>query len=159
MYVLSSALLEAILSTAPLMLACTLPSTLSGLAHLHVYLPSLILLGFISLRCVDLLTWCLLGMLSITDGTAYLAHLLLILTAFAILECTSTAFRSLSLGLRFSCNGLAGHVLLHLGEAATLPTPTSRAITTYLIAGYSLYELAVTAIQLAVFSMLYTTYM
>lgn len=156
---LASTLTELLLALAPLLSLLTLPSTLSGIAHLHTYIPVLVLLGVLTLRTIDALLWSLLGSLSLTDGTANLATLLLITALFASLECLSVLFRSLSLGLRTSCNGLAGHTLSHIATNSLLLSPHTFVLTSYPLSAYALYELAVTIIQVLVYSSLTTTYL
>lgn len=60
------------------------------------------------------------------EGVAGISAVIGVVVAFALLEGLSIGFRSGSLGLRYGCNGLAGHILQHIlgGVAVYLYTDT-----------------------------------
>jgi F0F1-type ATP synthase membrane subunit a len=71
------------------------------------------------LRATDLFSLLLTRHYSTLACSSPLASTTLTLIPFSVLELLSTVFRSLSLGLRFTSNLTAGHVMLHTLSAGT----------------------------------------
>jgi len=118
-------MLEYILYAVPLMLCCCVPSVAAAIPYYHCSLLSVVLLGMLSLRIVDTLMAAILGIRSPTEGASNLSVLTTVNLGFLALEAVSISFRSLSIGLRFSCNALAGHALGHIISNAMIVTPLS----------------------------------
>ena len=150
---------DSLLLCCPLLLLVSTPSVGSDLAWWAAYVPMLLAVGFVFVRVADI-TNGLVGAVALLEGTAALSSGLPVLLAFALLELVSLSFRSVSLGLRFGCNVVAGHVLLHLLSGATMVLSVAPELGAILVARglVSLFETAVCLVQNGVFSILVTTY-
>lgn len=150
---------DSLLLCFPLLAAVSTPSVGSDLAWWAAYVPMLLAVGFVFVRVADG-TNGLVGSVALLEGTAALSSGLPILLGFALLELVSLSFRSISLGLRFGCNIVAGHVLMHLLAGAAMVLHIAPELGAILIARglVALFETAVCCVQNGVFSILVTTY-
>lgn len=74
------------------------------------------------------------------------------------IENFSTAFRTLSLGFRYSANSTAGHILLHLISGLLVSSSIAVVFVSLAYVGLLVFECGVAVIQVGIYSVLISTY-
>jgi F0F1-type ATP synthase membrane subunit a len=136
----------------------SISSTLSGGGFLTTSITMVLVTSCITIRAIDLLQTFQSGSktvqaTSLVLNENFLAHVLLI-----AIEDMSTAFRTLSLGFRYSANSTAGHILLHIVASLLISSSIAVILHTLSYIGLMLFECAVAVIQVGIYSVLISTY-
>lgn len=136
----------------------TISSTLSGGGFLTTSIAMVLATSCITMRAIDSIATVQSGVKSIQStslvlNNSFIAHMLLL-----GIESMSTAFRTLSLGFRYSANSTAGHILLHIVSALLISSSIAVVLHSLSYIGLMLFECAVSVIQVGIYTVLISTY-
>jgi F0F1-type ATP synthase membrane subunit a len=136
----------------------TLSSTLSGGGFLTTSIAMVLVTSCITIRSIDILATVQSGPKSIQSTSLVLDANFVSHTALLAIEDMSTAFRTLSLGFRYSANSTAGHILLHIVSALLISSSIAVVFHSLSYIGLMLFECAVSVIQVGIYTVLISTY-
>jgi F0F1-type ATP synthase membrane subunit a len=136
----------------------TLSSTLSGGGFLTTSIAMVLVTSCITIRSIDILATVQSGIKSIQSTSLVLDANFVSHTALLAIEDMSTAFRTLSLGFRYSANSTAGHILLHIVSALLISSSIAVIFHSLSYIGLMLFECAVSVIQVGIYTVLISTY-
>ncbi len=136
----------------------TLSSTLSGGGFLTTSIAMVLATSCVTVRAIDVLASVQTGYKSVQSTSLVLVENFIAHAALLAIEDMSTAFRTLSLGFRYSANSTAGHILLHIVSALLISSSIAVVLHSLSYIGLMLFECAVSVIQVGIYTVLISTY-